>query len=232
MSDFVSDACSWLQAETLNHQGTLVKSKPFSFLVAKNMLPHEVMPILSDHFPNLKAAGYLPHEPGQCGAAINALIARLKGEEFADALGNQLGIERLSQYPTFVSISRILKKRHGNIHTDGKSKIATALLYLNDNWDKSGAGCLRFLNSIDDIEDTATAEIPPVFGTLAAFKRADNSFHGHLPFKGERRVIQIAWLASAEDMTRKAKRGRFSHKLKKLQAWLGEKIGRKPSGST
>ena len=39
-------------------------------------------------------------------------------------------------------------------------------------------------------------EVPPVAGTLLAFKRSDNSWHGHEPFSGERRVIQFNWLTS------------------------------------
>ncbi|WP_346839611.1 2OG-Fe(II) oxygenase [Microbulbifer sp. SAOS-129_SWC] len=225
MTTTAVDTRSWLQPSRLEDQDTLVRSEPFNFMVAKDMLPRDIMPSLLDDFPQLKGAGYLPYEREECGDAVNALIERLVEPEFADAIGNNLGIDRISQYPTYVSISRTLKKRHGRIHTDGKSKIATALLYLNGDWAQTSEGCLRFLNKIDDFEDTVVPEIQPVYGTLVAFKRAENSFHGHLPFEGERRVIQIAWLVSAEDKLRKSKRGRLAHKLKQLQIWLGEKFG-------
>lgn len=39
-------------------------------------------------------------------------------------------------------------------------------------------------------------EVPPTAGTLIAFKRSDNSWHGHEPFDGERRVIQFNWLTN------------------------------------
>lgn len=228
MTTLATEARNWLQTAALAHEEALVRAEPFNFMVSRGMLPRDIMPSLLADFPKLKGAGYLPYESDECGDAVNALIARMVEPEFADALGDRLGIERLSQYPTYVSISRQLKKRHGNIHTDGKSKIATALLYLNGDWAPTGDGCLRFLNSISDFEDTVVPEIPPVYGTLAAFKRADNSFHGHLPFEGERRVIQIAWLVSAKDKDRKAKRGRLSNKLKQLQNWLGEKFRGRP----
>ncbi|MFV8783312.1 2OG-Fe(II) oxygenase [Microbulbifer sp. SA54] len=226
MSTFAAEARSWLQTAVLSSEETLVKSEPFNFMVSRGTLPRDVMPSLLADFPKLKGAGYLPYESRECGDSVNALIARMTEPEFADALGDRLGIDRLSQYPTYVSISRRLKKRHGNIHTDGKSKIATALLYLNDDWEQTSDGCLRFLHSISDYEATVIPEIQPVYGTLAAFKRADNSYHGHLPFEGERRVIQIAWLVSAKDKDRKAKRGRLAHKLKQFQNWLGEKFRR------
>lgn len=231
MTTLAINASNWLQPAALDKVDTLVKSEPFSFLVASDMLPHDVMPALQDDFPKLKGAGYLPHETEQCGNTVNALIQRLQEPEFANAIGDKLGIANLAQYPTYVSISRRLKKRHGNIHTDGKSKIATALLYLNDDWTDTSSGCLRFLHRIDDFEDMVVPEVRPVFGTLVAFKRSDNSFHGHLPFEGERRVIQVAWLVSAADKARKTKRGRLAHKLKQLQNWLSDKLTgrRKPA---
>ncbi len=215
----------WLDPARLQQQDTLVNTTPFNFFVARQLLPSEAKGPLSSDFPTFKGAGYLPYEAEQCGKSINRLIDDLTAPAFADAIGELLNIERLSQYPTYISISRFLNKRHGTIHTDGKSKIATALLYLNQDWDINSGGCLRFLNRIDDIEDTVVPEISPEFGTLVAFKRADNSFHGHRPFQGERRVIQIAWLVSEEDKLRKGKRGKLSHLFKKLMWKADRKIG-------
>ena len=225
MTTLAADTGTQLQPSALAQADTLVRSEPFSFMVAKNVLTGDLLPTLRDDFPQMKGAGYLPYDASQCGNSINSLIDEFVAPEFADAIGERLGIETLSQYPTYVSISRTLKKRHGRIHTDGESKIATALLYLNSDWETNSSGCLRFLNRIDDFEDTVVPEIPPAYGTLVAFKRADNSFHGHLPFEGERRVIQVAWLVSADDKARKAKRGRLAQKLKQLQLWLGDKFG-------
>ncbi|MFI2810323.1 MULTISPECIES: 2OG-Fe(II) oxygenase [Microbulbifer] len=230
MTAVIEECAEWLTPASLNNAEPLVRSEPFHFLVARNLLPTGMMDSVSAHFPKLKGAGYLPYEAEQCGDSVNALVARLVDHEFANALGDRLGIDNLAQYPTYVSISRTLKKRHGKIHTDGKSKVATALLYLNQDWKGRRDGCLRFLNRIDDFDDTVIPEIPPVYGTLAAFKRADNSFHGHLPFQGERHVIQVAWLVNADEKLRKAKRGRLSHKLKRLQAWLGKKLGGRNPG--
>lgn len=218
------DNNAFLDRAALQQSDTVVNKDPFPFFVARNVLPVSCKARLLADFPSMNGAGYLPYEPEKCGKSINELIDQLRAPAFADAMGNTLGIERMSQYPTYVSISEKLNKRHGTIHTDGKSKVATVLLYLNEDWEAKG-GCLRFLRKIDDINDTIVPEIPPLFGTLAGFKRCDNSFHGHLPFEGTRRVIQIAWLTSQEDMDRKAKRGKLSHSLKKLLGWLDKKIG-------
>ncbi|MGD8497948.1 MAG: hypothetical protein PVG82_03510, partial [Chromatiales bacterium] len=46
-----------------------------------------------------------------------------------------------------------------------------------------------------DIEDFA-AEVPPIGGTLLAFRRTDDSYHGHKQFVGERRMLQLSFLRS------------------------------------
>ena len=68
----------------------------------------------------------------------------------------------------------------------------TVLVYLNTDWSHRG-GKLRLLRSATDMEDYV-AEVPPVGGTLLAFRRSENSFHGHKPFEGERRIIQLSWV--------------------------------------
>ncbi len=59
-------------------------------------------------------------------------------------------------------------------------------------------------------------ELPPVAGTLLAFKRSDNSWHGHKPFTGERRVIQLNWVTDEEIVRREQRRHRFSAMMKKI----------------
>ncbi|WP_444894390.1 2OG-Fe(II) oxygenase [Microbulbifer sp. JMSA004] len=221
MNNLATHIGPWLDATTLIGQESQIHQQPFPFFVAKNLLAENLMASFVKDFPKLKGAGYLPYDKSSCGTTINELIEQFRAPEFADAIGNNLGIENLSQYPTYVSISRTLKKRHGRIHTDGQSKIATALLYLNPEWSLDGTGCLRFLKSGDNFEDTAAPEVKPSYGTLAAFKRADNSFHGHLPFEGKRLVIQVAWLVSDADKNRKAKRGKLTSKLKRLLGCFG-----------
>ena len=52
---------------------------------------------------------------------------------------------------------------------------------------------LRLLRSSTDIEDYA-AEVVPEKGNLLGFRRCDRSFHGHKPYAGPRRAIQLSWL--------------------------------------
>ncbi|MGH6817028.1 MAG: 2OG-Fe(II) oxygenase, partial [Hyphomicrobiaceae bacterium] len=80
------------------------------------------------------------------------------------------------------------------IHTDSEDKIITVLLYLNETWPHAD-GRLRLLRNGRDVDDFA-AEVPPDNGTLLVFKRSDTSWHGHRPFEGPRRALQMNWMTS------------------------------------
>lgn len=221
----IDDTLRLLDPRGLERADTLVCAQPFAFLVARSQLPAAAAADLARDFPRYASAGFFPHEPADCGASINRLIAELTSPEIADAIGTRLGVPDLGTYPHLVTICRALNKRHGTIHTDSKSKVVTALLYLNEGWPDISEGCLRFLNRIDDIDDLVVPEIRPLYGYLVAFRRADNSFHGHLPHEGERRVIQVAWLTSEDEKLRKTRRGRFSRLFKKLFGALDRRLG-------
>lgn len=207
-----------LDPARLDRPDTLVRHDPFPFMVAHGQLAEDRRCDLDRDFPRYPSAGFFPYDPTDCGPSINELVNDLVSPMFADAIGKRLGIENLGQYPTLVTLCRLLNKRHGTIHTDSKSKVATALIYLNPQWPDTSDGCLRFLSRIDDIDSIVAPELTPLYGEFAVFKRCDNSFHGHLPYEGERRVIQVAWLTSEKEKLRKTKRGKFSRMFKK---WFG-----------
>jgi len=214
-----------LDPARLDRPDTDVRQQPFPFMIAHGQLPDEARNDLERDFPKYTSAGFFPYDPADCGPSINKLVQQLTTPEFASAIGRYLGIENLGQYPTLITLCRALNKRHGTIHTDSRSKVATALLYLNTQWPDSSDGCLRFLNRVDNIDDLVAPELKPLYGEFAVFKRCDNSFHGHLPYEGERRVIQVAWLTSEEEKLRKTKRGKFSRGFKKLFGVLDRKLG-------
>jgi hypothetical protein len=228
---------AWVSEEPLIDAARLenaqLQTEPFAFLVARGQLPLAAADVLDRDFPRYESAGFFPYQADECGPAIVACVDALTSPDFSRALGAKLGIEALETLPTLVTICRHLNKRHGTIHTDSRSKVATALLYLPAEWPHGSAGALRFLSRVDSIDALVAPEVAPVYGTIVAFKRADNSYHGHLPFEGERRVIQVAWLTSLEEMERKTKRGRFSRLLKKiagkLDTWWGSGRGRDAS---
>jgi len=213
-----------LDVARLDRPDAIAAREPFAFLIAPGQLDDADRPALLADFPRYGSAGFFPYEPADCGPMLSTLVEDIRSPVFADALGQHLGIEGLGEYPTLVTLSDSLNRRHGTLHTDSRSKIATALLYFNQAWPHGSAGCLRLL-ARDDIDTMVAPEIPPLYGTLVAFARADHSWHGHLPFEGERRVLQVAWLTSGDELRRKQKRGRFSRWLKKLAGGLDRRLG-------
>ncbi|HEX7324999.1 MAG TPA: 2OG-Fe(II) oxygenase [Rhodanobacteraceae bacterium] len=214
-----------LDPARLDRPDTLIRHEPFPYMIAHGQLPDELQGNLERDFPKYTEAGFFPYDEKDCGESIRKLVAAVTAPDFASAVGSKLGIDNLGQYPTLVSLCRSMNRRHGTIHTDSKSKVATVLIYLNSSWHDTSDGCLRLLSKIDDIDATIAPEVKPLYGEFVIFKRAENSFHGHLPYEGERRVIQVAWLTSEKEKLRKTQRGTASRFFKKIAGGLDRKLG-------
>ena len=116
------------------------------------------------------------------------------------------------------TVRGFVNERDGSIHTDTDTKIITVLIYMNEHWQED-AGRLRLLRSADDLENYV-AEVPPNGGTLLAFKRADNSWHGHKPVTGPRRAIQLNWVTSKDVVDYEQRRHQISTRFKKFKNML------------
>ncbi|MCE3232042.1 MAG: 2OG-Fe(II) oxygenase [Rickettsiaceae bacterium] len=195
-----------------------VYREPYPYFIAKSVIPPKYSKEINRDFPIIRKPGFFPSDVIKSDGSFNVLLRDLKSEEFTRLLGNKLGV-RLCDKPCLITVRKLSALKDGRIHNDGEAKIATALLYLNEEWpENEDGGRLRILYNDKDFDDSA-AEVSPVFGEFIAFVRTNNSWHGHKPFKGERRVIQITWLRSYEDYMRKTKRGRFSFFVKNFIPW-------------
>ena len=117
----------------------------------------------------------------------------MRGPEFQSAIERKFEVD-LAGRPTMYTVRGYVREKDGAIHTNSKTKIITVLLYMNERWQEDG-GRLRLLRGPDNLDDYV-AEVPPYGGTLLAFRRADNSWHGHKPISGPRRAIQLNWVTS------------------------------------
>jgi hypothetical protein len=165
--------------------------EPFEYLIVPGFVKAEARAALAADFPCIAEPGSFPVRAFRSGPAFQRLIGELTGPHMCAAFGRKFGID-LGDLPTVVTVRGRCGPKDGFIHTDLPGKVITVLLYLNDDWQDDG-GQLRLLRSPDDLDDVL-AEVPPTDGTLLAFRRADNSWHGHRPFLGERRVIQMNWV--------------------------------------
>ncbi len=183
------------------------------FIGSAALKPDREAAVLAD-FPPIKQTGFFPVTDLDISGAFQELIDDVNHPAFSAAVSEKLGLD-LTDKPRLITLRHWSAASDGRIHTDSLSKIATVLIYLNESWRDSGAGRLRVLRSADNFEDY-TAEISPVVGTIFGFRRADNSWHGHLPFAGERKVLQVTWLIDASKVAHKTRTAKWSRWLKKL----------------
>lgn len=186
-----------------------LESDPYSYVIVPGFLTPETVRVVNATYPPIARGGSYPIEALDAGMVIKDVIAELDGQAFQAAVGDKFDLD-LTGRPKMFSLRGHLRAKDGKIHTDSKDKIITVLLYLNERWPHK-SGRLRLLRNGTDLE-CYVKEISPDDGTVLIFKRSDNSWHGHYPFEGQRRALQMNW------MTGEASRGLHAirHKLSAL----------------
>jgi SM-20-related protein len=186
--------------------------EPYDWFLGSGILKEDAVNDLKRDFPDITKPGYLTVDEVQLRGRFKTLIDELESDEFSQELSKKFGKD-LTPYPRLTTIMKQSQPKYGAIHTDGPSKVMTLLVYMNDEWQSDGAGRLRVLYNEKDFEPYA-AEVPPTIGTVFAFLRSDNSWHGHRPFTGERKVVQVAWVKDADELARKKKRNKVAQFFK------------------
>jgi hypothetical protein len=186
---------------------------PFDYLVLPRFVRAEACDAINASYPRIEQAGSFPVGALRYGSDFADLVDALTGAEVRQAFEEKFKID-LKNRPTMVTIRGRCGHKDGAIHTDAVTKLITVLIYMNPHWEESG-GRLRLLRSATDLEDMLV-EVPPEEGTLVAFRRSDNSFHGHKPFTGPRRVIQLNWVTDCLTVQREIMRHRVSAWMKRI----------------
>lgn len=199
-----------LQAAPLEHD-------PFDFIVVDKFIRGDALGGIVADFPRVRGSGSYPVERLEHGPVFGRLVAALTGAELGRAIGDKFAID-LSGRPTLLTVRGMGDARDGHIHTDSETKIITLLLYMNPVWPHQ-EGRLRLLRRADDIEDYAR-EILPIAGTMLAFRRSDRSFHGHRPYLGPRRALQLNWVRDDAVVRRELGRHRWSARFKALNPFV------------
>ncbi len=189
-------------------------SLPFPFLIVPGFVRKEARAGIGADFPTIAHHGSFPLASLSYGPAFRALVRDLEGPEMKSAVGERLGLD-LSGNPSMITVRGQSRAADGKIHTDSKTKLVTALIYMNDAWE-SAKGRLRLVRSSDNLNDVV-AEVPPDAGTLLLFKNQENAWHGFEPFSGPRRVVQLNWVTSASVVRREETRHRISAFFKRLK---------------
>jgi len=186
---------------------------PFDFVVVEEFVRRDAVASLVADFPQIRGHGSYPVESLEYGSAFAQLVAALTGAELRRAIEEKFGID-LADRPTLLTVRGRSDGKDGRIHTDTATKIITLLLYMNPVWE-SAEGRLRLLRGPRDLEDYAV-EVAPLAGTMLAFRRSERSFHGHRAHVGERRSLQLNWVADRSVVRRELGRHRWSARLKAM----------------
>jgi len=188
--------------------------EPFPHLTAKNVLNLRQLAEIAADFPPITKPGIFPPSELKFGPAFARLLESIESEELERLIEEKFGIG-LAKLPLMITVRGFCRNADGRIHNDSKDKVVTCLLYLNDpDWPDEG-GRLRLLRSGTDLDDVI-AEVPPNGGNFVAFRRTDNSWHGHAPFEGPRRYIMFNWLASDFALVKNVGRHKLSAAFKRL----------------
>jgi SM-20-related protein len=170
-----------------------VKESPYPYFVATEALASDVAADVASAFPNIDRPGAIPANDTAYGASFGTLLNELRSDEFRQLISEKLDVD-LSGKEVIINVRGQTRWSDGNIHTDTPSKLVTVLLYFNAPGEALQATGLRILRNGRDIDDFAE-EIPPLLGTMVAFKVTPDCWHGFKPFNGARHSLQLNYLS-------------------------------------
>jgi SM-20-related protein len=195
-----------------------VAAQPFPFMIVERVVAESDLAKVAVDFPRIKCPGVFPLSELSYGPAVERLVEKVKSRELEALVAEKFEID-LSDKPLMITVRGHCQSRDGRIHADSQDKLITCLLYLNEpRWTQEG-GNLRLLRHGASL-DQAIAEVPPNGGNFVAFKRTDNSWHGHARYSGRRRVIMFNWVRSNVVLAKNLGRHRLSAVAKRL-GWPG-----------
>lgn len=184
-----------------------VQREPFDHVILPGFIQPDALAKIDADFPDIKDAGSYPLAALRYGSAFSDMVAMLEGPAMTDAVSEKFDVA-LHGHPTMLTVRGRCRPSDGRIHVDSQGKLITALMYLNEGWQADG-GRLRLLRSNENIEEFAV-EVPPDAGTLLVFRCGENAWHGHAPFEGVRRSIQLNWVRDSWYLRKEQLRHRVS----------------------
>jgi len=186
---------------------------PFDFLIVPGFIRPAALEALNRDFPVIPGPGNVSPAGLPYGPAFAALLDELQGRPLRVRFAAKFGLD-LEGAEATITVRRHCEATDGHIHTDHRAKLITVLFYFNQDWPHAG-GRLRMLRSASNLEDYA-AEVVPAGGAMLAFRRSDNSFHGHKPFVGERRILQLSYARPSALVDYQRRIGRLTKPIRRL----------------
>ena len=195
-------------------------AEPFPYAVISGFLKIQRAEEIIHDFPRVDFPGSVPPSDLKFGPMFGKLIEELEGDPLRQVIEEKFKLS-LANRPTFITVRGRTRAKDGRIHSDTKSKLITLLLYFNLKWENEG-GRLRILRNSENLEDYVE-EIAPAFGTCVIFKVTENCWHGHKPYEGERRAIQMNYLSDHSALRQHLSKHHLSARLKSWRRWFSTK---------
>lgn len=194
-------------------RATALEREPFEHIVVPGFIRNDALKAINNDYPEFSGPGTFPIETCQGGPTFECLLEAVTSPEFRDWIAEKFAMD-LDNTAVMGTVRGKCETTDGRIHSDSKTKLITILFYFNETWPHEG-GRLRLLRSATDIEDFAH-EVIPENGTMLAFRVGDHSYHGHKPFDGDRRIMQLHFVDPKRIEKNKKKRRTLKWRIKKL----------------
>ncbi|QCE33144.1 2OG-Fe(II) oxygenase [Acetobacteraceae bacterium] len=176
-----------------------LRTHPTPHLIVKDFIKPPYLKKLLPLFPKISSGGSFPAFSFRHPPLFQQMLLEFQGEKLQQEILKKFNLS-LKNPPKLLTLRGQTRACDGKIHCDSKSKAVTILLYFNapeQEW-QEGKGCLRFLNGPHPqnllTPCSPNEMIVPTGGTLVIFPNTDHSWHGHLPYEGQRRTIQLNYM--------------------------------------
>jgi len=110
------------------------ETEPFPFLVVEKFLDPSGIEGLVRDFPAISEPRNHSLAGLEYGPNFAQLLDELARPEWVRMLGEKLGVPNLGEFSCNISLRAYGEASDGNIHPDHRSKVVTALIYLNQEW--------------------------------------------------------------------------------------------------
>ena len=167
-------------------------AEPYPTVTVPGFVLPDALRSINRDYPSIEGPTSRDVHQIAAGPAFRDLVGYLESDDFCQRVSDKFKMD-LAANSRMTTVRKYAEWSDGQIHTESKTKVVTVLIYFNEYWAAPG-GRLRVLRSPTDMEDYA-AEIVPTNGTLFAFRRCDWSWHGFPPCSGERRSLQMHYVA-------------------------------------
>jgi len=173
-----------------------VNDAPYPYFVSTRALIAGEASAVARDFPPIQRAGAIAANDTDYGPVFGKLLDELRSDEFRGLIADKFEID-LEGKEIVINVRGQSRWTDGNIHTDTPSKLITVLLYFNDAGEATHTTGLRILRNSRNIDDFVE-EVPPLLGTMVAFKVTPNCWHGFKPFEGARHSLQLNYLSGVK----------------------------------